>query len=50
MYSLPIKGEEGVFAYQREGGGVRTDVYIKGKEGVVCTHVPIKEEEGVCLY
>ena len=34
-------------AYQRGGGGVRTDVPIKGEEGVVCTLVPIKGEEGV---
>ena len=29
--------------------GVRTDVTIKGEEGVVRTDVPIKGEEGLCV-
>ena len=36
-------------AYRRGGGGVRTDEPIIGEEGVVCTYVPIKGEEG-CSY
>ena len=61
---MPIKGEEGVFVLRKlcvlmclsKGRrGVRTDVSIKGEEGVVrteevvCTDVPIKGEEG-CSY